>query len=92
MSYVMARLHPGLVRSAVARSGVLPESLWAPFEVPFVAIHGTNDATVPFGRTAAMVEKTGGSFHPMTHCHALSGELKSLWLRKIQAQLAQEVA
>ncbi len=92
MSYAMARLHPGLVRSAVAGSGVLPESLWAPFTVPVVAIHGTNDRTVPFGRTAAMIEKTGGSFHPVTHGHALSGELKSLWLRKIQEQLAQEVA
>ena len=92
MSYIMARLYPNLIRSAVAGSGYLPESLWARFDVPVAAIHGTADATVPFARTATMVANTGASFHPVSGGHALSGQLKSLWLRKIQEQLAQEVA
>lgn len=97
MTYAVAAAAPRLVRAAVSASGWLPRELWPKKLPPTVALHGTKDVTVPYGRTKDFLERSIGAglpiqFIPISGAgHGLSGDLKSTWRRAVE-QMAQGAA
>jgi len=86
MTFAVAAAAPGLVKAAVPVSGWLPTSMWPRSMPPTSAVHGTDDRTVDFARTADFVERAAASglpieFYPIEgRAHGLGGGLKSTWL------------
>ncbi len=56
MSFLIASLYPRLIDGAVGVNGWLPHSLWNADMAPTIALHGTEDNTVPYGPTAQWAE------------------------------------
>jgi len=89
MTFAVAARAPDLARAAVPASGWLPQSLWPPELPPVIAIHGTDDRTVNYARTANFLEQASGAGLDVTmipiegHKHGLSGSLKQTWLDSI---------
>lgn len=89
MTLAVSATAPDLVRAAVSASGWLPQSLW-PTRLPTtVNIHGTNDRTVDYDRTADFVARARDAGVDITitpidgHGHGLSGGLKQTWIETI---------
>ena len=89
MTLATAAESPSLVRAAVPVSGWLPRDLWTKRLPTTVAVHGTDDRTVDFDRTADFISRAKSSGVPVDlvpidgHGHCLSGGLKSTWLDAI---------
>ncbi len=81
IAYALASEYPQIIKEAIGASGTLPESFWdRPFAVPVQVLHGTDDATVPFGRTQSMAAAKGAQLWPMAGgTHSFSGEMRSIF-------------
>jgi len=90
MTYAVAAAAPGLVRAAVPASGWLPTELWPKKLPPTVALHGTRDVTVAYGRTKNFLERAIEAGLPIQFIpiegagHGLSGDLRVTWKSAIK--------
>lgn len=98
MTYAVAAAAPGLVRAAVPASGWLPTELWPKKLPPTVALHGTKDVTVAYGRTKDFLERAIEAGLPIQFIpiqgagHGLSGDLKSTWKSAVEQMSRGAVA
>lgn len=93
MTLALAAAVPDSIRAAVAASGWLPTPLW-PRRLPAtVLVHGMNDDTVDYDRTADFAEraKSAGLSIDLVpiknHGHGFSGDLEKSWLNTIDQLL-----
>ncbi len=98
MSYAVAAVNPSGVKAAVPASGWLPRQMWPRKIAPTIALHGTQDLTVPYGRTADFIARAQSAGLPIEFIaitgqgHGLSGELRSKWKSAIDRVMRTGIA
>ena len=86
LTFAVAAEAPHLVKAAVPVAGWLPVPLWPRDLPPTKAVHGTNDRTVDYARTADFVARAQGAGLPIElhsidgQGHGLSGDMSSAWV------------
>lgn len=91
MSYMMAS-DPS-VRGAVALAGWLPQALWTTDIAPTIGLHGDQDTTVPYARTAeyaAWMRSKGApfGFETFNTAHGVSSQMATAWRDSVNRLLA----
>jgi len=93
MTFAVAAEAPGLMKAAVPASGWLPVDLCPRALPPTTAVHGMDDRTVDYSRTADFVSRASGAGLPIEllpisdHAHGLSGELKNTWVDLVESAI-----
>ncbi len=88
MASALALQKPTRVKRAIAASAWVPEALWSTNGAPLTIVHGQDDATIPFDRTAQWVQSERERGAPITlrgvpGGHGLSGALHDAWVNEI---------
>lgn len=93
MSLAIAAVDPSLPREAIVVSGWLPVKLW-PKTLPVThLVHGMDDTTVDYSRTADFVARAQGVGLPIDlisipgRGHGLGGDLEAQWLELVDQAL-----
>lgn len=94
MSLAIAAVDPNLPREAIVVSGWLPVKLW-PKTLPVThLVHGMDDTTVDYSRTADFVARAQGAGLPIDlisipgRGHGLGGDLEAQWLELVDQALS----
>lgn len=91
LAMAVAAEAPGIMKAAVPVSGWLPVDLWPRDLPPTSVVHGTNDRTVDYARTADFVSRASNAGLPIElfpiegHGHGLGGDLKSTWVDLVES-------
>lgn len=92
MAYLMASRYPHLVRGAVAVLGYLPQQHWNRGMAQTVGLHGTQDNTVPYARTAQFWSAMKSQGAKLTTSsfpsgHSVSGGIATAWTSAVNQML-----
>ena len=92
MTLAAAAEAPESIKAAVPVAGWLPVDLWPRTMPPTFAVHGTDDRTVDYARTADFISRASGAGLPIELFsiegtgHGLGG-LKSAWIDLVESAL-----
>lgn len=93
LTFAVAAEAPGLVKAAVPVAGWLPVDLWPRSLPPTSVVHGTNDRTVDYARTADFVARASDAGLPIElfaiegSGHGLSAGLKNIWVDLVESAI-----
>lgn len=93
LALAVAAAAPALVKAAVVASGWIPTPLWPQALPPTTLIHGMNDHTVDYARTADFVARASDAGLPISlipiqgQGHGLGGDLKTSWVNLVDSSI-----